>query len=53
MDDVRVLLERFNESLKVNDTIDMMECVVEMKKLDPAFVDLMINAMYEDEDDEE
>lgn len=53
MDDVRVLLERFNESLKVEDTIDMIECIAEMKKLSPEFVDLMINAMYEDEDDEE
>ena len=49
------ILLRFAKAKDNNDAIAMMECIVEMKQIDPAFIDLMMNIMYdlEDEDDED
>lgn len=48
------ILLRFTKAKENNDAIAMMECIVEMKQIDSAFIDLMMNIMYdlEDEDDE-
>ncbi len=49
------ILLRFAKAKENNDAIAMMECIVEMKQTDPVFVDIMMNTMYdlEDEDDED
>lgn len=53
MDNVKVILKKFNEALEVNDMLTMMESVLEMKELDPTFVDLMMNCIPDDDDEEE
>ena len=47
------ILLRFIKAKENNDAIAMMECIVEMKQIDPAFIDIMMNTMYDLEDDDE
>jgi hypothetical protein len=49
MRDVRDILVEYNEALEANDILLMAELVLEMKEVDPAFVDLMLNSIEEDE----
>ena len=49
----REILTMFNEAKDANDKITMIECVTEMKQLDPAFIDLMMNVMFDEEDDDD
>ncbi len=49
----REILTMFNKAKDANDKITMIECITEMKQLDPAFIDLMMNVMFDEEDDDD
>ena len=49
----REILTMFSEAKDANDKITMIECITEMKQLDPAFINLMMNVMFDDEDDDD
>ena len=47
------ILIMFNKAKEVNDILTMMECVTEMKKECPELVDLMMNVMFEVDNDDD
>ena len=49
----REILTMFSEAKDANDKITMIECITEMKQLDPAFITLMMNVMFDEDDDDE
>ena len=49
---VKDILFDFSLALEDNDYMEMIELVKEMEDVDPSFVSLMINSVY-DEDDED
>lgn len=52
MDRVQELLKRFSDAVDINELCVMADCIVEMKQLEPAFVDIMM-ASVPDEYNEE
>ena len=48
---VQQILKDYQEAIGTENLMTMMELIVEMKNTDPAYVDLMMNCM-EEEDDE-
>ena len=47
------ILIMFNKAKEVNDILTMMECITEMKKECPELVDLMMNVMFEVDNDDD
>ena len=45
------ILKDFYNALENNDMVEMAACITAMKETDPVYVSIMLNAMY-DEDDE-
>ena len=50
MRDARDILVEYNEALEANDILLMTELILEMKEVDPAFVDLMMNSIEDDDE---
>ena len=54
MRDAIEIMKDFQQAMNEEEwNMPLMMCLIkEMKQTDPAFVDLMLNCLYEDEDDE-
>ena len=53
MDNVKDIMIAFMEALENKDMLTMLECIEEMKKISPEFVDVMLASYDEEEDDYE
>jgi hypothetical protein len=53
MDKVQGILNKYLIAMENNDMLEMIELIEEMKEVDPAFVDLMITSVDDDEDEDE
>jgi len=52
MDKVQGILNKYLIAMENNDMLEMIELIEEMKEVDPAFVELMITSVEDDEDEE-
>jgi hypothetical protein len=50
MDKVQTMLKDYLIAMENNDMLKMIELIEEMKIVDPAFVDIMINSVEDDEE---
>ena len=53
MDNVKDIMIAFNEALRESNYLIMAECIVEMKKISPEFVEVMLASIRDNNDDEE
>jgi 50S ribosomal subunit-associated GTPase HflX len=51
-DKVLEILKDFNDALEDKDYLEMAACITAMKETDPIYVSIMLDAMYDDEDEE-
>jgi hypothetical protein len=50
MDKVQTILKDYLVAMENNNMLKMLELIEEMKVVDPAFVDIMINSVEDDEE---
>ena len=53
MDNVKDIMIAFNEALRESNYLIMAECIVEMKKISPEFVEVMLASIRDNNDEEE
>ena len=52
-DKVLEILKDYKDALEDNDMVEMAACITAMKETDPIYVSIMLDAMYDDDEDEE
>jgi hypothetical protein len=50
MNKIQTMLKDYAIAMENNDMLKMIELIEEMKVVDPAFVDIMINSVKDDEE---
>ena len=51
-DKVLEILKDYKDALEDNDMVEMAACITAMKETDPIYVSIMLDAMYDDDEEE-